>query len=270
VITANNGWLLVLDNLSTIPIWLSDALCRLSTGGGFATRELYRDDRERIFDVRRPAILNGIEELGTRSDLLDRSILLTLPAIPPRKRRGQTELMKAFGDAHPRIFGCLLDALVCALRRVDEIKLPELPRMADFAVWGTAAEPALGWPDGSFMNALQNNRDAAHRLALEASPIAQALIDVAGEGFSGTMTELLKRINADHPDYNRQLGWPKTVKKLSGDLKRLAPDLRKVGVQVDPDRTSKQRLVHIKRDESVTPVTSVTETDASPHPDLIF
>ncbi len=36
-IAAANGWIIALDNLSHIEPWLSDALCRLSTGGGFAT-----------------------------------------------------------------------------------------------------------------------------------------------------------------------------------------------------------------------------------------
>lgn len=40
MIAANNSWCLAYDDLSHVPPWLSDALCRLSTGGGFATREL--------------------------------------------------------------------------------------------------------------------------------------------------------------------------------------------------------------------------------------
>jgi hypothetical protein len=36
-IAARNGWMCVFDNLSRGPAWLSDALCRLSAGGGFST-----------------------------------------------------------------------------------------------------------------------------------------------------------------------------------------------------------------------------------------
>ena len=82
MIAASNGEVLAFDNLSHVPAWLSDALCRLSTGGGFATRELYTDNEEVIFDAMRPVILTGIEDLATRSDLLDRSVLLTLPNDP--------------------------------------------------------------------------------------------------------------------------------------------------------------------------------------------
>ena len=69
---ASNGWLMCLDNLSRVDEWLSDALCRLSTGGGFATRRLRSDDEEAIFDASRPVVLTGIETAATRGDLLDR------------------------------------------------------------------------------------------------------------------------------------------------------------------------------------------------------
>jgi hypothetical protein len=64
VIAANNGWVVAFDNLSYLPDWLSDAMCRLSTGSGFGTRELYSDDEEVLFDAMRPVIVNGIEELA--------------------------------------------------------------------------------------------------------------------------------------------------------------------------------------------------------------
>jgi hypothetical protein len=73
IIAANNSWVLAFDNLSHLPAWLSDALCRLATGGGFSTRELYTDSEEVLFDAVRTVILNGIEELAMRGDLLDRA-----------------------------------------------------------------------------------------------------------------------------------------------------------------------------------------------------
>jgi hypothetical protein len=89
VIAANNGWVIGLDNLSHLPPWLSDAVCRLATGGGFSTRELYTDNDEVLFDAQRPVILNGIEELATRGDLLDRSLVLHLPTIKDIERKAE-------------------------------------------------------------------------------------------------------------------------------------------------------------------------------------
>ena len=90
VITAVNNRVLVYDNLSCVPPWLADALCRLATGGGFATRALYSDREETVFDVQRPVILTGIEELATRADLLDRSLVIELPRLQQDRRMAES------------------------------------------------------------------------------------------------------------------------------------------------------------------------------------
>ena len=71
-IAATNSHLLTFDNVSGLPSGISDTLCRLATGGGFAVRQLYTDQDEVIFDAPRPVILNGIEDIVTRPDLADR------------------------------------------------------------------------------------------------------------------------------------------------------------------------------------------------------
>src|SRR5262249_22484898 len=103
MIAARNGWILALDNISTLAPWLSDGLCRLATGGGFATRELYSDDDEVIFTATRPVILNGIGEVVTRPDLLDRSLLIALPPIREDQRRDERDLLHAFNAVRARV-----------------------------------------------------------------------------------------------------------------------------------------------------------------------
>jgi hypothetical protein len=51
MVAAASSWITVIDNMSTIPDWLSDSIARLSTGGGLATRELYSDDEPSLFDA---------------------------------------------------------------------------------------------------------------------------------------------------------------------------------------------------------------------------
>jgi len=105
MISAKNRWLLALDNLSDIRPWLSDALCRLSTGGGLNRRKLYTDDDEVIFDVQRPVILNGIADLASRPDLADRALVLRLPRIDERQRKPESEFWAAFEHDLPHILG---------------------------------------------------------------------------------------------------------------------------------------------------------------------
>jgi hypothetical protein len=92
-IAASNGHVLIFDNVSGLPYWISDTLCRLATGGGFAVRQLYTDQDEVLFDACRPMILNGIEDIVARPDLADRAIFLTLEPIPEEQRRPEQELL---------------------------------------------------------------------------------------------------------------------------------------------------------------------------------
>ena len=138
MIAANNGHVLAYDNLSGLPSWLSDALCRLASGGSFAIRRLYTDCDEVLFRAARPAILNGIEDIVCRSDLADRAIFLALEPIADDHRRMERELWREFEVVRPRILGALLDAAAHGLRRSSHVRLERSPRMADFALWATA------------------------------------------------------------------------------------------------------------------------------------
>lgn len=252
MIAANNSWCLTYENLSHIPPWLSDALCRLSTGGGFATRELYTDQDEIIFDSQRPVLLTSIEEVATRSDLLDRCLVIWLPAIPDDRRRPEAELISEFEKARPQILGALLDAVVVALRELPNVKMPTLPRMADFAIWATAAETAFGWDRGTFLATYHGNRQSANDVALEASTIARPLLELLDEqgAWSGTSSELLAALEGRVSDQvKRQNVWPKTARSLSGHLKRLTPNLRATDWLITFRREARQRLVIIERAE---------------------
>ena len=59
--TAVNGWLLVYENISAIADWLSDCVCQLAFGGGFASRTLFTNDERSVIYAQRPVILVGID-----------------------------------------------------------------------------------------------------------------------------------------------------------------------------------------------------------------
>jgi hypothetical protein len=254
LIAATNGWVVAFDNLSGVRSDLSDALCTLATGGGFATRQLYTDADEKLFDAVRPIMLNGIEDVATRADLLDRAITLTLPVIPDEERRDEDELWQRFNEARPRILGALLDAVSAALRNRTGVRLASKPRMADFVVWTVAAEPSLPWEPGAFLAAYTENRGAANAAALEASTLSHPLTSFLADRGSwiGTASELLEGLErfADEKTRKRR-DWPTSPRKLAGDLRRLAPDLRRgAGWEVkfdrDPDK-QRRRLIRIER-----------------------
>jgi hypothetical protein len=266
-ICANNGWIVALDNISSIRPWLSDCLCRLSTGGGFSTRTLFENDEETIFEAKRPVILNCIEDVVTRSDLLDRCMLLNLPRIEASKRVTEKQLDREFEAKIPCILGGLLTAVSAALCNEEHVMLPALPRMADFAIWATAAEPALGLQAGGFMTAYTANRAAGNDTAIETSPVGRALCEfVADVGeWSGTATDLLNELDNRAEEKTRKLDiWPKTAPALGGAVKRLAPNLREAGFGVEFRRTGRSRIIALTKkveEISVTTVTLATGTD---------
>jgi hypothetical protein len=264
MIAANNGWLIVLDNLSWITTHLSDCLCRLSTGAAFATRTLYENDDETIFVAQRPAIINGIEVSGFRSDLLDRSLIVELPQLAPGKRRTKAAFWRDFEQARPRILGALLDAVAAALKNLPAVEQSkvEWPRMADFAQWVVAGEKAMGLPSGSFLKAYEQNRADASRAALESSVVVTALLALLkrkGGSFMGTATELLDALATGQDTRSRN--WPKNARALSGQLQRLATNLRAAGVSVEQDRADNRKLWRIKME--MKPATSAARPSAS-------
>lgn len=235
VISAHNSWVLCFDNVSYLHGWLSDALCRLATRGGFSTRQLYTDTEEVIFDGTRPIILNGIHSTVEREDLRDRAIILSLPPIQENEFIPEEEFWKLFEDSWPRIFGALLDGVVTALRNRPNIKLDTPTRMADFAYWASAAEPAFGWQKGAFISAYTAKRQAVIEEGLEHNMLAQAIMRLSEKTpqWEGNYKNLLEALNDQVSEEARKVKeWPKSTNWLSNRLKRITPLLRSIGIEV--------------------------------------
>jgi hypothetical protein len=242
-IAASNGHVLAFDNVSGLPPWISDTLCRLATGGGFAVRQLYTDLDEVLFDATRPVILNGIEDIVIRPDLADRAVFLTLQPIPEEHRRPQQELWAAFDAERPHILGVLLDAVVVGLKRLPETRLEKLPRIADFALWATACETAL-WPAGTFWSAYCGNRDEAVDGVIDADPIASAVraIMATRTVWTGTASDLLGALaEVVGERIAKSKTWPDGPRALAGRLRRAATSLRKIGIEIGFGREGRAR-----------------------------
>jgi hypothetical protein len=189
-------------------------------------------------------------------------------AIPSGRRRNEKELWAAFEKARPALLGALLGGLVSALATVDTIQLERLPRMADFALWVSAAEPGLGWEPGSFIASYASNRDQAHELAVDTSPAGQALVELADIGFHGTAADLLARLNERVDETrSRQRGWPASARAVSGIVRRLAPNLRELGYDVAFSRepgTARRRIIELQRSAATTVPTDPTAQNGTP------
>jgi hypothetical protein len=225
-IAASHSHVLAFDNLSGLPPWLSDTLCRLTSGGAFSARRLFTDQDEILFAAARPIILNGIEDVITRPDLADRAILLTLAPIAERQRRPEHMLWWEFELARPYILGALLDAAAHGLRMLPQLRLKRLPRMADFALWATACESAIR-PAGTFQATYSSNRREAIENIVDADPVAAHVRELMADRaqWTGSASDLLQA-GTNRP------GWPKSARALAGRLRRAQTFLRTFGIEI--------------------------------------
>jgi hypothetical protein len=268
IVAARHAHFLAFDNISGLSDEMSDAICRLSTGGGHGERRLYTNEEEATFEGRRPTCLNGIEDTATRPDLVDRALMLLLVAIAPDSRRDEKEMDKELAAEAPAIFGALLDGLSAGLRNLTSVTIGDKPRMVDFALWAEACTQTY-WPAGTFMKAYRENIAAANEVVIEASPVGDAVRRfMAGrERWEGTASQLLGLLTPLLPDaLARERSWPKSARALSGKLRRAAPPLRKVSIEVAFGREAHTGERHHHHDERwrgrkfcVTTVTTATQ-----------
>jgi len=249
---ASHHWALFLDNLTTLPDWLSDAICRCVTGEGFSKRELFSDDEDMLYSFLRCIGLNGINLVPSKPDLLDRALILPLERIPDRQRRTEREFWDHFETEKPKLLGALFTALSRAMALHDRVQVTHYPRLADFAHWGAAVARALGSSEQAFLTALTANTRAQTSEALQASPVAQALLKLM-EGRSswvGTPQELLKQLDevveaAAVDRKSRQ--WPKDARWVWRRIKEVLPNLLAVGIKAtNSDATGYAQIAIIR------------------------
>jgi hypothetical protein len=150
-IDAVSSWTIALDNISSLPGWLSDTLCMLATGGGFSTRTLFSDREQELFDAMRPIILNGITDVVTADDIVQRSLIVRMPTLAKGSYKTERAIYRELETFAPQILAALLDAAVTGLQEIENVKAEALPRMGDFASWAVATEVALGGEGGGWL-----------------------------------------------------------------------------------------------------------------------
>ena len=241
---AKTNRVLAFDNLSNLSTDLADSLCRLATGSEIGGRALFSDHDLATFSACRPLVINGIPELAARGDLADRSIVLRLPLLPGRMT--ERDWRAAVEATMPSCMAALLDALSCGLDRLDETPTPDV-RMADFARFVVAAEPALPWAPGAFLDAFLRARQQANVTLADGDVVAAAVrefLDDHARVWCGLTSELLKLLNARlGPNTPRPKDWPGNARWLSDRLWRAAPALRSLGIGIEERRTSRGTMV---------------------------
>ncbi|MCU9612745.1 virulence-associated E family protein [Caldibacillus lycopersici] len=248
MISAQKSHLLAFDNLSGISKAMSDSLCKLSTGGGFATRKFYENSEEVVISAMRPVILNGIDFIARRPDLADRSIIIDLIPIKLSNRKTEEELMIEFETRLPRIFGALLDALSIATREYKRISLDISPRMADYAKWAQAGEIGFGFKSQTFLKAYLQNRKKIAEESVEHDLLISSIFDCLTKYkfLSGNATTILENLKKFVPvDVQNSKYFP-APHHLKDELTRIVPILNANNISYSYKRNNKGRIHTLK------------------------
>ncbi len=248
---------LCFDNVSFISEEISDTLCKAITGSGFIKRELYTNDEDIIYRLKRCVGINGINLVATRPDLLDRSLLIELERIDDSDRKQEKNLNADFEKDLPLILGNIFDVISSTLKTIPSIKLTTFPRMADFALIGCAIAESLGYTKEEFLNAYQNNISKQTETILNENIIAGVLISFMEsrdwEKWEGTASKLLEELNWCAPKMHvetREKHWPKAPQALSRALNRLKVTLQSADISVAISAGQKRKITI----EKITPV----------------
>ncbi len=252
-ISAANSQVCSFENLSSLSAEMQDALCILSTGGGYATRQLYSNGGEYVIQSKRPVVLNGINGVATAPDLIERVISVELPTITAKKRQDEQTLEAAWIKDYPAIFTGLLALFAEALEVLPSVEIAEgmRKRMIDYQRLGEAVSMALGGKAGDFSQRLDSLYGESMARGLESYGIAVGIQMLADRKtrtpWKGTYLELLRELN-EIRDVDRS-NWPRSPRHLSSQLKRIAPGLRRIGITVKhAGRTRSGAAVEIVRE----------------------
>lgn len=239
MIAMKSNRVLVYDNISGLTQEKSDWICRGATGGGLTVRKLYTTGEQMTFTGACSIILNGIDEIAQRSDLLSRSVKLMLDPIESGSRLNFDAVNQQFQDLKPRLLAAIFDMLSEILRKLPETVIDTDLRMIDIVRWATAAEGLMGVESGAILEACERNYSQSTSESLDDNVVGSVLLEYMStrSEWNGTSTDLLDRLTRSAGNWaTRSKDWPKQPNKLSKALNRLITSFRSEGIDIESSR----------------------------------
>jgi hypothetical protein len=245
---ATHRGIVAFDNQSSFPKDFADLLCSLVTGAGDSRRELYSNNNEFGFKVRRPAILNGINLPSDRPDLLNRTVIVEVPHIDESSRLPEARFWEEFEFDRGKLLGVVFALISGVLRNLQPLQAR--PRMADWAEIASALYEHVGWGRKQFATDWRTAEEQQYDTALD-GVVGEALMDYLRsepDGVSKTPGELHRAVRAE-VDMGSTRFFPQSANSFSRELNRLAPALEAKGWKVLHSSTGrgkdKKRIIEI-------------------------
>jgi len=252
-----NSHLLAYENVSSVPQWLSDDWCSITTGNGFNARLMRTNREEDVIDAHNPIMVNGITSFINRADLRSRCIFVQLsPFSLEQKRRTIKDYYAEQDEAIGRIFGSICDLISLVLRTREEVhaKLEARNqiryRLTEFEEVGHCIEGALNVLQGTIAKALAEGEEEACAAALD-SPVGEAIRTLLRQhgvwgpapssNFYKAMTAAASMTGGDVLPKD----WPKNAKHLTDEILRIQKPLADDGITYNRRRSNKCYLVTV-------------------------
>ena len=238
---------LFFDNVSFIKPEQSDMLCKAITGSAFSKRKLYTDNEDVIYTFKKCIGMNGISLVVTKPDLLERTLLFPLERIDEKDRKTEDNLNNAFAEKRAGILGAIFSAISTSMRIKENVVIENIPRMADFAIWGCAIAEAIGFTRDEFLHAYRNNISQQNKEVIYEDATADAVLHFleGKDGWGGTATQLLGELASLPHSESRTL--PGSPAALSRKLKTLSTNLKVAGISVK-NKDGKDRQIIFSKD----------------------
>lgn len=247
----NNRYFAGYDNLSHLPEWASNVFSRAITGAGFTKRKLYTDEEDVIWNFQRTIALNGIGQVVTKSDLMERALLFKMRRPNPFKK--EKAFWSEFNQVKQKILGAMFSVLSKAMGIVETqaIEPPPHLRMVDSIGWCEAISQALGERPNQFIQLYLEKCSKANELTIELSPIGEALRTFIQEreawtGKASKLLQILDEIGEREHLNVRSKSWPKAPNALTRRLNELKVNFEQSGISIEQsthDRTLSIRKI---------------------------
>lgn len=235
---------LAYGNEGNMPLWLSQELCKRSTGGATSEARLYSQDVSLMIEGIRTIIINGLHFAPSKTDLQGRCISVSMTGINDDNWLQPTRAQNKYTSLRPKVLGALYKAVRTGLRRWDAIPSSlRMGRYSEFCRWVVAISPEWGWDDGYFPTMLQDKLNSNRRHAAVNDDVVQAVWMVLQGRFTDdeplvcTYGEMARYIGTHAPWY-RDSG-RLSANMIREDLKERQGLLLEVGILYEPAIGSK-------------------------------
>ena len=202
-------------------------------------------------------------------------MMIDLETIDKSKRRQESEIIAEFQSLRSDLLGYIFDTLVKALQIKPTLRLQNLPRMADFAIWGEAIASAMGYHEMKFLNAYYENIGKQNIEAVESNILGQTILrfvddwyNASGDYWHDSTSRLLEEINSIAAKsgintYSKY--WPKSTDSLTRKLRPIASSLKEgyeIGVEVTRDTTG---IISGRKGASIVRIWKIASPASPPH-----